>query len=87
MRNSDDQRGTLTPRRAVFTHDTILFPSEQAEKIRATDLSVFEKNTIISYEATLSVHEGDRVYLVTKGPLRNEDGSVIVEQRVDAQLP
>ena len=57
--------------------DTALFPPEQAETIRANDRRAIAENRINTYEETLSTVQGERTYLVTKGPLRDGDGHVI----------
>ena len=57
--------------------DHFLFPSDQAEAIRANDQSVMAEKCINTYEEVLSMRGGERVYLATKGPLRDRDGQVI----------
>ncbi len=57
--------------------DTALFPPEQAEALRADDRRVLAENMITTYEETLSTVDGERIYLATKGPLRDDKGHVI----------
>jgi len=56
--------------------DTTLFP-EQAALIRANDQRVIAKNAIETFEETINTVHGERTFLSTKGPLRNEQGLVI----------
>ena len=62
---------------ALGRDDTALFSPEQAVELRANDLNVINQTQISTYEETISTVDGDRTYLATKGPLRNEDGTVI----------
>ena len=66
-----------TPERALGHDDTALFPPEQAELIRANDQRVLASNRTTSYEETLDTVDGERVFLATKGPLRDSSGQVI----------
>ncbi|MDZ4252425.1 MAG: PAS domain-containing protein [Sulfuritalea sp.] len=66
-----------TAEEALGRDDTVLFPPEQAALIRANDRRVIDENRINSYEETLSTADGERGYLATKGPLRDDDGKVI----------
>ena len=62
---------------ALGHDDTALFPPQQAAMIRANDLRVIAEQRINTYEEALSTADGERIYLATKGPLRNADGRVI----------
>ncbi|MGP1677914.1 MAG: hybrid sensor histidine kinase/response regulator [Burkholderiales bacterium] len=62
---------------ALGCDDTLLFPPEQAETIRADDRRVIGENQTSTYEETLSSVDGERTYLTTKGPLRDGAGQVI----------
>jgi diguanylate cyclase (GGDEF)-like protein/PAS domain S-box-containing protein len=64
------------PEQVMGRDDTVLFPHQQAAEIRANDLRVLQQNQTSSYEVTLSTLDGDRIYLATKGPLRDEAGQV-----------
>jgi diguanylate cyclase (GGDEF)-like protein/PAS domain S-box-containing protein len=61
----------------VLGHDdTDIYPQEQAEMIRSNDSRVIAENQIRTLEETLTTVEGERTYLVTKGPMRDADGQV-----------
>ncbi|MBU4018465.1 EAL domain-containing protein [Rhodoferax sp.] len=62
---------------ALGHDDTALFPPEQAEIIRTNDCRVIDLNQTTSYEETLQTIDGERVFLATKGPLRDGNGQVI----------
>ncbi len=62
---------------ALGHDDTAMFPPEQAAMIRANDCRVIDLNQITSYEETLQTIDGERVFLATKGPLRDGNGQVI----------
>lgn len=57
--------------------DETLFPPPQAKAIRANDLRVMEEHQIITYEESVLTADGLRIYLATKGPLRDAGGTVI----------
>jgi diguanylate cyclase (GGDEF)-like protein/PAS domain S-box-containing protein len=61
---------------ALGKDDSDLFPN-QAAMIRANDLQVMAEDRIITYEESLTTAQGERTFLATKGPLRENDGSVI----------
>ncbi len=66
------------PAEKIMGHrDSDFFSPEQAQALRANDLSVIEKNQISAFEITLTTPNGERTYLSTKGPLRDENGQVI----------
>ncbi len=81
---------------ALGCDDTVLFPPEQAETIRADDRRVIAEKQTSTYEETLSTVDGERTYLTTKGPLRDSAGQVIglfgisrditARRRAEAQL-
>lgn len=56
--------------------DKLLFPDDQAGRLRASDLQVMSGNRVVSLEETLSTVDGERTYLTIKGPLHAADGSV-----------
>lgn len=56
--------------------DRALFPPEQAEKLMATDRRVMESGGIETVEEDLDTIEGKKVFLATKGPLRDSEGRV-----------
>lgn len=62
----------------VLGHDDyVLFPAEQAAVLIALDHQVMTTGQTVTTEETLRVELGDRVFLNTKGPLRNEAGVII----------
>jgi diguanylate cyclase (GGDEF)-like protein/PAS domain S-box-containing protein len=65
-----------TSAQALGKNDHDIFPN-QAAMIRANDLQVMAEDRIITYEETVTMAQGDRTFLATKGPLRGNDGSVI----------
>ena len=62
---------------ALGHDDTALFPPQQAAMIRANDLRVIAEQRINTYEEALSTADGERIYLATKGPLRDADGEIV----------
>lgn len=61
---------------ALGKDDSDIFPN-QAAMIRANDLQVMAEDRIITYEETITTAQGERTFLATKGPLRENDGDVI----------
>ncbi|HJV28627.1 MAG TPA: EAL domain-containing protein [Aromatoleum sp.] len=57
--------------------DREIFPPEQAEWLMAVDRRVLAENRVISDESTLQTADGRRVFLATKGVLRDDDSDVI----------
>ena len=57
--------------------DTALFPADQAAQVRANDVRVMIEKEVITYEESLRMAHGETVYLATKGPLYDSDGTVI----------
>lgn len=51
--------------------DRVAFPAEQAARIMSSDQKVFTTGQFETDEQRLSAAEGERVFLVTKGPLRD----------------
>ena len=56
--------------------DSDFFAPADAAEIRRNDAAVIAGNETRTYEEALSTAEGSRVFLVTKGPLRDEAGQV-----------
>jgi len=54
-----------------------IFPPDQAERLIAVNRQVLAENRIHTEEMGLSLPDGDRVFLATKGPLRDADGKTI----------
>lgn len=66
------------PAAAVLGRDDhAIFPPEQAEMLLASGRTVIEKNITFTAEEHLTTPAGKRVFLATKGPLRDADGHVI----------
>ncbi len=57
--------------------DLALFPAAQAEVLLAIDRQVVSDNRPITREESLDTPDGPRIFLATKGPLRDEHGTVI----------
>ncbi|GAB3252865.1 PAS domain-containing hybrid sensor histidine kinase/response regulator [Chitinimonas naiadis] len=62
---------------ALGSDDNALFPPAQAQIVRDNDLRVVTEDRVHTYEERVSTVDGDRIYLATKGPLRNEFGQII----------
>jgi two-component system sensor histidine kinase/response regulator len=62
---------------ALGHDDRALFPPAQAEMIRSNDQRVIAAQQTTTYEETITTVEGERIYLATKGPLRDADGQII----------
>lgn len=66
-----------TASEALSRDDTALFPPEQAAMLRANDHRVISEDRVQTYEETVTTTQGERTFLATKGPLRDEGGRVI----------
>lgn len=67
-----------TPEETWGKDDQQLFARrEQAEQIQANDRLVIAENRICVFEETFLTADGERTYLVTKGPMRDSDGVLI----------
>jgi PAS domain S-box-containing protein len=60
----------------VGRDDRAIFPPEQADMIQLLDRRVVEEDCVRSMEERLDTADGVRVFLATKGPLRDEEGRV-----------
>lgn len=56
--------------------DGAAFPAEQAEQIRAIDRRVLASGRVETNEERLDTAQGPRVFLTTKGPLRDAQGRI-----------
>ncbi|MDE2439500.1 MAG: PAS domain-containing protein [Betaproteobacteria bacterium] len=66
------------PPAAVLGYDDhAIFPPDQAEMLIAAGRTVIEKNVTFTAEERLTTPAGEKVFLATKGPLRDADGRVI----------
>lgn len=66
-----------TVEQALGSDDTALFPPAQAALIRDNDRRVLAENRIRSYEEALDTVDGRRLFVATKGPLRDGEGKVV----------
>jgi len=57
--------------------ETAVFPPELARRLIADNPRVIESGTSTVIEATLATPDGERISLVTKGPLRDEAGHIV----------
>ncbi len=57
--------------------DRALFPPEQAEMLMAIDRRVIETDMIETNEEVVSTPAGEKVFLATKGPLRDSTGRLL----------
>ncbi|TAL47455.1 MAG: PAS domain S-box protein, partial [Methylovulum sp.] len=57
--------------------DHTLFPPEQAKMLETTHHRIIAENRTLTEEETLTIPGGERVFLATKGPLRDADNKVI----------
>lgn len=57
--------------------DHIIFPAEQAEKLIAVGRQVIAENRILTQEEVLDMPNGKRIFLATKGPLRDASGNIM----------
>ena len=58
-------------------NDRTLFPPEQAEMLMALGRKVIAENRSITEEVALETLAGPRIFLATKGPLRDDQGKII----------
>jgi PAS domain S-box-containing protein len=66
-----------SPDEAIGQDDTSLFPPDQAALIQANDRRVMADNRSKSFQEEVSAADGERTFLATKGPLRDETGRVV----------
>ena len=65
------------PPAAVIGHDDrALFPADQADLLIAADRDIVATNRTVCREEHITLPVGDRVFLATKGPLRDQAGRV-----------
>ena len=57
--------------------DHAIFPAEQAAMLQAAGREVLGQGCTMTREERLSTPAGERVFLATKGPLRDADGKVV----------
>lgn len=56
--------------------DRLLFPPEQAALLMANDREVMQRQSLVTFEEHVQTAQGERVFLATKGPLRDAHGQV-----------
>ena len=61
----------------VGLRDADILPQERAEALRANDRRVIDENSIRTCEERFVTVDGERIFVATKGPLRDGDGTVI----------
>jgi PAS domain S-box-containing protein len=66
-----------TPENALGKDDRALFPEEQAAMLMELGRRVIEEDRPITIEETLDTVDGPKVFLATKGPLRDAAGKVV----------
>lgn len=57
--------------------DRAVFPADRAEKLMAQNRRVIEEEVILTHEEIFDTPYGQRVFLASKAPLRNERGAII----------
>lgn len=60
----------------IGNDDRELFPPEQAEALLAANRRIISEGNTIRTEEELDTDTGRRIFLVTKGPLRDESGAI-----------
>jgi len=78
LANREAARAMGKPVAAVVgLRDADILSPERAEALRANDQRVIAENRIATYEERFATIDGERLFVATKGPLRDGDGSVI----------
>lgn len=78
LANREAARAMGKPMAAVVgLRDADILSPERAEALRANDQRVIAENRIATYEERFATIDGERLFVATKGPLRDGDGSVI----------
>lgn len=65
-----------TSEEAIGHDDRALFPADQADMLMATGRRVMERGQFETNEEVLETAEGTKVFLATKGPLRDPAGRI-----------
>jgi PAS domain S-box-containing protein len=60
----------------IGNDDYAVFPPEQAEMVRRGNVQVIAEGKPITFEESLTTAAGERVFLTTKGPLRDGGGNI-----------
>jgi len=76
--NDASERLIGKPREAVIGHNcTSIFPPDQALKVMDLDAQIVASGETITFEELITVGGVAHTFLTTKGPMRDENGSVI----------
>lgn len=68
----------MSPEKVIGSTDALIFSPETASKIRELDRSIISGAKVLTNEEYLTTSGGiEKTFLVTKGPLFNEDGKII----------
>ena len=65
------------PGAVIGQGDAAIFPPAHTERVQSNDRTAIAENRVGTYEETLPTVDGERVFLTTKGPLRNDNSEVI----------
>ncbi|PKO34532.1 MAG: diguanylate cyclase [Betaproteobacteria bacterium HGW-Betaproteobacteria-7] len=61
----------------VIGHDDhVLFPPAQAALVMTNDRDVMQRRSLVTFEEHVQTENGERLFLSTKGPLRDADGQI-----------
>jgi diguanylate cyclase (GGDEF)-like protein/PAS domain S-box-containing protein len=66
-----------SPESIIGKDDHAILPAEQAAQLRSQDQEVIAQGRLCTFESTLSTAQGERVYSVIKGPLRDEANRIV----------
>ncbi|MBP8276394.1 MAG: PAS domain S-box protein [Propionivibrio sp.] len=65
------------PEDIIDRDDTAIFPPEHVAHMQSSDRAAIADNRVATYEETVPTVDGERVFLTTKGPLREDSGEVM----------
>ncbi|WP_346287133.1 response regulator [Zoogloea sp.] len=65
------------PHQVIGQDDRALFPPAQAEMLLAINARIVAEKLTTTHEEAVDTSSGPRIFLATKGPLLNEDGTVL----------
>lgn len=76
--NRDRERAARVGLSGIVGHtDADLFPPESVARLVANDREVAAQDRVMVFEEAVETVNGPRVYLTTKGPLRDERGQIV----------
>jgi PAS domain S-box-containing protein len=67
----------FAPQQVLGHDDHVMFPPEAAQAVKERDAAVMAHGRTDTFEEELPTPEGRKVFLTTKGPLRDADGRVV----------